>query len=116
MLALESHGPLTDNVAEFRQLFEECPSEYLRLNFDTGNLYEGPEGNLKLLDLACHAHVKATYCDQEGRVKDAEVVRVLKALKASGFRGTVTMESVEGDPLANLPKAFAEFKAMLAKL
>lgn len=116
MLALESHGPLTDNVAEFRQLFEACPSEYLRLNFDTGNLYEGPEGNMKLLDLACHAHCKATYLDADGKEQDAEVARVLKALKGSGYRGTVTMESVEGDPLINLPVAFAEFKAMLAGL
>lgn len=116
MLALESHGPLTDNVAEFRQLFEECPSEYLRLNFDTGNLVEGPEGNLKLLDLACHAHCKATYLDADGKEQDADVARVLKALKSSGYRGTVTMESVEGDPLTNLPLAFAEFKAMLAGL
>lgn len=113
MLALESHGPLTDNVTEFRQLFEDCPSEYLRLNFDTGNLYEGPDGNLKLLDLACHAHVKATYRDLDGNEKDAEVERVLRALKASGYRGTVTMESVDGDPLTHLPAAFAEFKALL---
>ncbi len=116
VLALESHGPLTDNVAEFRQLFEDCPSEYLRLNFDTGNLYEGPEGNLKLLDLACHAHVKATYLDEAGVERDAEVERVLRALKATGYRGTVTMESVEGDPLTELPAAFAEFKKMLAGL
>ncbi|TVR51285.1 MAG: sugar phosphate isomerase/epimerase [Puniceicoccaceae bacterium] len=116
MLALESHGPLTDNVAEFRQLFEDCPSEYLRLNFDTANLYEGPEGNLKLLDLACHAHVKATYRDLDGKEHDAENERVLRALKATGYRGTVTMESVEGDPLKNLPGAFAEFKKMLAAL
>jgi sugar phosphate isomerase/epimerase len=116
ILALESHGPLTDNVAEFRELFEQCPSEYLRLNFDTGNLHEGPEGNLKLLDLAVHAHVKPRYRDLEGNVRDAEVPRVLGALAATGFRGTVTLEQVDGDPIENLPAVYAAFKEMLAGL
>jgi sugar phosphate isomerase/epimerase len=116
VLALESHGPLTDNVKEFRELFEQCPSEYLRLNFDTGNLREGPEGNLQLLDLACHAHVKPMYRDADGNRKDAEVERVLKALKETGFRGTITMESVEGDARENLPRQFGEFKEMIKGL
>lgn len=116
ILALESHGPLTDNVAEFRELFEQCPSEYLRLNFDTGNLYEGPEGNLQLLDLAVHAHVKPTYRDLEGNVHDAEVPRVLQALAATGYRGTVSLEHVDGDPRENLPAVYGAFKDLIAGL
>ncbi len=116
ILAVEAHGPLTDNVAEFREFFDSCPSEYLRINLDTGNMYEGPEGNLQLLEFTAHVHVKPTYKDLDGQVKDAEVPRVLKALKGTGYRGTVTMEHVDGDPLENLPKAYAEFKKMLAGL
>ena len=116
-LALESHGPLTDNVSEMRQLFAECPSEYLQLNFDTGNLYEGPEGNVQLLDLpSAHAHVKPTYRDLDGNHHDAEVERVLKALAATGYRGTVTLEHIDGDPRENLPAAWGDFCQMLARL
>ncbi|MCZ7643928.1 MAG: sugar phosphate isomerase/epimerase [Planctomycetota bacterium] len=116
LLAVEAHGPLTDNVAEFREFFDSCPSEYLRINLDTGNMYEGPEGNLKLLEYTAHVHVKPTYKDLDGQVKDAEAARVLKALKGTGYRGTVTMEHVDGDPVKNLPGAFAEFKKLLAGL
>lgn len=116
ILAVESHGPLTDNVAEFKGFVDEVASEYLRINFDTGNMAEGPEGNLKLLDYAAHVHVKPRYRDSDGKAQDAEVARVLKALKQTGYRGTVTLEHVDGDPLETLPGAFADFKAMLASL
>ena len=116
ILAVEAHGPLTDNAQEFHEFFAACPSEYLRINLDTGNMYEGPEGNLKLLQYTAHVHVKRFYKDLEGKVRDAEAPRVLKALKATGYRGTVTMEDVDGDPLENLPKAYGEFKRMLAGL
>ena len=116
ILAVESHGPLTDNVAEFREFLEACPSEYLRVNLDTGNMYEGPEGNLKLLEFTAHVHVKPAYRDLDGNTHDAEVERVLAALEQTGYRGTVTLEHVDGDPLENLPGAFADFKTMLAGL
>jgi len=115
LLALESHGPLTDNVADLREIFEQVPSEYLRLNFDTGNMAEGPEGNLQLLDLAAHVHVKPTYRDAEGQPRDAESERVLRALAGTGYRGTVTLEHVDGDPFQTLPEVFAAFKEMLAR-
>ena len=79
-------------------------------------MYEGPEGNLKMLQYTAHVHVKPTYKDLDGNVKDAEVARVLSELKKTGYRGTVTLEHVDDDPLENLPKAYAEFKAMLAGL
>jgi sugar phosphate isomerase/epimerase len=116
VLALESHGPLTDNVAELRALFDACASEYLRLNFDTGNLQEGPDGNIKLVDLAAHVHVKPTYHDQVGIERDAQAERVLRALAAKGYRGTVTLEAVDGDPLEMLPGVYGEFVEMLRRL
>ncbi|MBI3832643.1 MAG: sugar phosphate isomerase/epimerase [Planctomycetes bacterium] len=116
ILAVEAHGPLTDNAKEFHEFFAACPSEYLRINLDTGNMYEGAEGNLQLIQYTAHVHVKPTYADLNGKHHDAEVVKVLSALKKTGYRGTVTMEHVDGDPLENSPRAFAEFKKMLASL
>lgn len=116
MLAVESHGPLTDNVAEFREFLDSVGSEYLRVNLDTGNMAEGPEGNLKMLEFTAHVHVKPRYKDLDGNQQDAQVERVLAALKKTGYRGTVTLEHVEGDPIETLPEAFAEFKTMIAGL
>jgi len=116
LLAVEAHGPLTDNAAEFIELMEDCESDYLKVNLDTGNMYEGPEANLKLIPYACHVHVKPVYHDLKEEAHDAQVVKVLSALKASGYRGTITMEHVDGDPLENLPRAYEQFKAMLAGL
>lgn len=116
MLAVEAHGPLTDNAQEFHEFFATCPSEYLKINLDTGNMYEGAAGNLQLVQYTAHVHVKPTYKDLQGQTKDAEVVKVLGALKKTGYRGTVTMEHVDGDPIENSPRAFAEFKKMLAGL
>lgn len=116
ILALESHGPLTDNVKELREIFEECPSEYLRLNWDTGNMAEGPEGNIKLVDLAGHVHVKPAYRDLAGNPQDAEVERTLKALAESGYRGTVTLEGINGAVPDDLPAEYAEFVEMLGRV
>ena len=103
--------------AGLRELFAACPSEYLQLNFDTGNLYEGPAGNLQLLDLpSTHAHVKPTYRDLEGNHHDAEAERVLAELAKTGYRGTVTLEHIDGDPRENLPRVWEEFCAMLARV
>ena len=41
VMAVESHGPLTDNVPEFKAFVDEVDSEYLRINLDTGNMAEG---------------------------------------------------------------------------
>lgn len=38
------------------------------------------------------------------------------ALAAEGYRGTVTLEAVEGEPLDMLPGAYGEFVEMLGRL
>jgi hypothetical protein len=49
-------------------------------------------------------------------VRDAEVARVLQALAATGYRGTATLEHVDGDPCETLPSVFGAFKEMLLGL
>jgi len=116
VLAVEAHGPITDNAEEFRELMASCDSEYICVNLDTGNMMDGPAGNLKLLDLTGHAHVKLTYQDASGQKRDAEARRVLAELKKTGFCGPVTYEHESDAPLEEKAKGFAEFKAMLASL
>jgi len=116
VLAVEAHGPITDNAEEFRELMASCDSEYFRVNLDTGNMSDGPAGNLKLLGFTGHVHVKLTYQDESGQIRDAEPRRVLAELKKTGYCGPVTYEHDAGAPLEEKAKGFAEFKKMLASL
>lgn len=116
VLALESHGPLTDNAAEMKEILAGVGCEALGVTLDTGNFYEGPEACLQLLDVATHVHVKPEYRDLQKQKHDAEVKKVLTALKGAGYNGPVTLEQIDGDALEVLPKVFGEFRDLIASL
>jgi sugar phosphate isomerase/epimerase len=116
ILAVEAHGPITDNAVEFKEFMNACSSEYLRVNLDTGNMSDGPEGNLQLLEFTAHVHVKSKYRDLQKNVHDAQVTRVLGELKKTGYCGTATFEDEGMHTYEELPRAFGEFKTMLSRL
>ena len=39
-----------------------------------------------------------------------------KKITQTGYRGTVTLEHIDGDPRENLPRVWEEFCAMLARV
>ena len=116
ILAVEAHGPITDNADEFCEFMAACPSEYLRVNLDTGNMQNGPEDNLKLIEFTAHVHVKGTYRDAAGQTHDAQNKRVLTEVKKTGYCGTVTCEYPDQGTAEEKAKVFADFKKLLASL
>jgi sugar phosphate isomerase/epimerase len=116
ILAVEAHGPITDNADEFCEFMAACPSECLRVNLDTGNMQNGPEDNLKLIQYTAHVHVKGTYRDAAGQTRDAQNKRVLTEVKKTGYCGTVTCEYPDQGTPEEKAKVFADFKKLLASL
>ncbi len=62
IINVEPHGPYTNNLEFMQRLFKHFDSEYLRMNFDTGNTFIAghvPLDYLKALRPYCsHCHIK----------------------------------------------------------
>ena len=62
VINIETHGPYTTNGDFLERLFTHFDSEYLRLNFDTGNVFISGQDPLEFLKRfrkhLSHAHVK----------------------------------------------------------
>jgi sugar phosphate isomerase/epimerase len=62
IINVEPHGPYTNNIQFMQRLFKHFDSEYLRLNFDTGNAFIAGHDPLKyvkaLRPYLTHCHIK----------------------------------------------------------
>lgn len=62
IINVEPHGPYTNDIEFMRKLFEYFDSEYLRLNFDTGNTFIAGHDPLEyvkaLRKYLTHCHIK----------------------------------------------------------
>jgi len=62
IINVEPHGPYTNNIEFMQRLFTHFDSEYLRMNFDTGNTFiagHDPLDYIKALRPYCtHCHIK----------------------------------------------------------
>jgi inosose dehydratase len=114
-LLLEPHGILTDSVAHMELLLEQCDSDALGINLDTGNLWLGggdPVEMVKRLgDKIEHVHWKDMPADLEekrGKIFGSgmaliplgtgavDIKGTFEALQHAGFKGHTTLE-IAGD-------------------
>jgi len=111
-LALENHGRITNNIDTLMGILKEVSSESLKVNLDTGNFYwfgyklsEVEAIFKKLALITVHTHMKnGTTQRREERRKpeeiklvplpegDIDLAKVVKLLKAKGYRGAISME------------------------
>jgi len=113
-VCLEPHGLLTNHPEKMKRLVTCHNSEYLRINFDTGNTYvagwEPQEFLAAVIDKVHHCHVKdvsaslaAAARGEETGIPSSEVsvgegvnaeniVACLKVFKKHGFKGALCIE------------------------
>lgn len=114
IINVEPHGPYTNNLEFMHRLFKHFDSEYLRLNFDTGNTFIAGHDPLEYLKslrpYLTHCHIKdvsaelaaAARGDETGigssivpvggGVNAENIRRCLDYLKATRWHGAVSIE------------------------
>ena len=76
IINVEPHGPYTNNLDFMQRLFKHFESEYLRLNFDTGNSFIAGHDPLKYLKTLepylTHCHIKDVSADLAAAARGEE--------------------------------------------
>lgn len=126
---VEPHGPYTTNGDFLQRLFSYFESEYLRLNFDTGNTLLGGQDPLEYLKrfrkYVSHCHIKdvATAPGEEpsmaignvpigGGVNAENIKKCIDYLRQTGFSGVMSIECYGSDE--NLRKSIDFLRPLLA--
>jgi sugar phosphate isomerase/epimerase len=76
IINVEPHGPYTNDLEFMQQLFKHFESEYLRLNFDTGNAFIAGHDPLEYLKTLrpylTHCHIKDVSADLAAAARGEE--------------------------------------------
>ncbi len=113
-VCLEPHGQLTNHPEKMKRLVTCHDSEYLRINFDTGNTYvagwEPKDFLAAVIDKVHHCHVKDVAPELAAEARGEEtgiissdvyvgsganadnIVECLKVFKKNGFEGVLCIE------------------------
>jgi len=107
-ICIEPHGPLTSTAEGLQKILDMCDSEYLAINFDTGNTYvagSDPVSTLKaVIDKVRHLHIKDIAADVERNqeygvaagvpIGDGvvDIKGVIKLLKDIRYEGVLIVE------------------------
>ena len=76
IINVEPHGPYTNDIEFMRNLFKQFDSEYLKLNFDTGNTFIAGHNPLEYLKelrpYLSHCHIKDVSADLAAAARGEE--------------------------------------------
>lgn len=115
-LALENHGGIVDTADNMLPIVEAVKSPWFGVNLDTGNFTsEDPYADLaKMAPYAVTVQIKVEV-NPGGKGKvPADLPRIMKIIKDSGYRGYVALEYEADEPvLEAAPKYLAKLKELL---
>ena len=112
-LGVENHGNLT--ASHMLEIMSRVESPWVGINLDTGNfISEDPYGDLeKCAPYAVNVQVKVSMKTPEGKRYPADLPRIGKILKDSGYQGFVILEYEDEAPYEKIPKAHDELRVAL---
>lgn len=114
ILALENHGGITATPEGVLRILDAVNSDWLRVTLDTGNYHTDPYGGIvQTAPFAVNVHAKMYEVSLEGE-KRLDYRRILTALKATGYKGYLSIE-YEGaeDSLEVVPRAVGFLKMLV---
>ncbi|MCC6483241.1 MAG: sugar phosphate isomerase/epimerase [Armatimonadetes bacterium] len=114
-LAMENHGGIVAGPDELLTLVKMVDSEWFGVNLDTGNFHtDDPYRDVaRVAPYAVVAQVK-TEVVQGGKRQDADLGRMMKILRDSGYHGYVALEYEAAAPaLEAVPKHLADLRRLI---
>ncbi len=116
-IGIENHGDLSDD--HMMQMMDRVPSggigDWVGINLDTGNFVsDDPYAEIeRCLPYAVNIQLKASMKTVGGPKFPADLERVAKLIKDSGYQGTVALEYEDEDPYKNIPVFFKKVRDLL---
>ena len=113
-LGVENHGNLTSD--QMLEIMRRVKSSWVGINLDTGNFVsEDPYSDLqRCAPYAVNVQVKVKMKSPEGEHYEADLSRVGKILKDSGYQGYVILEYEDDSPYDHVPKWADRLREALA--
>jgi sugar phosphate isomerase/epimerase len=116
LLGLENHGGIVAEADSLLAIVEAVDSEFFGINLDSGNFKtEDPYGDLeRCAPWAVSAQIKTEIQPRGQEKHEADLARIVKILKDSGFRGYATLEYEAAEPpLLAVPRELERLRALL---
>lgn len=116
-LALENHGGLTATIDGLLQLVQSVKSEWFGVNLDTGNFHsDDPYADLaRLAPYAVNVQIKVSMHPKGGQREPADLKRLAKIVRDSGYRGYIVLEYEEReDPREACPRYLDQMREAFA--
>lgn len=116
-LALENHGGITATPDQMLKIIDGVKlSPWFGVNFDSGNFRtEDPYRDLaRIAPYAVNAQIKVAMKSPEGKKYPADLSRVVGVLKDAGYRGFVTLEFEEANPLEEIPGYLSKLRDLIS--
>ncbi len=112
-LGVENHGNLT--AAHMLEIMSRVQSPWVGINLDTGNFFsDDPYADLvTCAPYAVNVQVKVTMKTPAGKSYPADLERVGKILRDSGYQGFVNLEFEEESPYEQIPRAHEALRSAL---
>ena len=112
-IGIENHGNLTST--QMLQIMERIQSPWVGMNLDTGNfLSDDPYADLeKCAPYAVNVQVKVSMKNPAGKTYPADMDRIGRILRKSGYQGFVILEYEDESPYENIPDALASLRQAL---
>lgn len=116
-LALENHGGLTTTIDGIMNLVQAVQSPWFGVNLDSGNFQSSnPYDDLaRLAPYAVNVQIKVSMRPAGGPKEPADLKRLAKMLRDSGYRGYIVLEYEEAeDPRQACPRYIEQLRAAFA--
>lgn len=115
-LALENHGGVVAEPEGLLEIVRAVTSDWFGVNLDTGNFHGvDPYADVeRCVPFAVTAQVKVEMQAKGGPKQEADLGRLVRMLKAAGYRGYVTLEYEAAEaPLTAVPRHLERLRALL---
>jgi sugar phosphate isomerase/epimerase len=117
ILGLENHGGITLRAERLLSMVRAVDNPWVGVNLDTGNFRSDPYRQIEMcVPHAVNAQFKASIHFEDGHSEPCDWVRVMKLFAAAGYKGYVSLEYEDEEPVETAaPRYLAQLRDLSKK-
>ena len=118
VLGLENHGGITERADRILDILKRVDLPSVRINLDMGNFNRDAYRQLEqIAPYAANVQVKVDLKDENGKEVRADWERIIRMLKAAGYRGYLSLEyEAKAPATVEVPRLTRELNAVVKKV